>query len=157
MPLLLPREFFSTQVQTVILVFHGAQSPGRAQSTLTLQNRKNQFGTVPSQGLVTLLVLKTSVCALLIKGEHFLQHSVAQPVLLRHADAIEDPQYHHCQNITNTYKYRLYRLPEHQSSLLWKRNDGCLKNKSRRYVLKDGPAGSHRAAVMKVELLCNNL
>lgn len=112
---------------------------------------------MPSWGLVTLLVLKTSVCALLIKGEHFLQHSVAQPVLLRHADAIEDPQYQHCQNITNTYKYRLYRLPEHQSSLLWKRNDDCLKNKSRQYVLEVGPAGSHRAAVMKVELLCNNL
>lgn len=76
---------------------------------------------------------------------------------LSQVDAIEDPQYQHCQNITNTYKYSLNRWPEHQSSLLWKRNDDCLKNKSRQCVLEVGSAGRHIAAVMKVELLCNNL
>lgn len=86
-----------------------------------------------------------------------LQHSVAKPLVLSHVNAIEDPQHQNCQNITNTYKYRLYKLPEHQSSLLWKRNYDSLKNKSRQCVHEVGCAGSHRAAVMKVELLCNNL
>lgn len=72
MPLLLLRDFFSTQVQTVTLVLRGAQSSGRAESMLNLQNRRNQFGTGPSRALLTLLVLRTSVCALLIQGRTLL-------------------------------------------------------------------------------------
>lgn len=142
------------------LMLRGTQSSGRAQSMLNLQNRKNQLKlrTVPSRGLFTLLIPRTSVGALLIQGRAF--HTVvciAKPVLVNHVSAIEEPQYQHYQNITNRYKYRLYRLSEYQSTLWWERRNDSLIHNSIQCALKVGSAGSHIAAVMKVELLCNNL